>query len=200
MTGPDELRKLAKRMAWQHGEVKGNVLAHHNELCEAALAAADAWKKDVRFAMAGWNGAERTLDAVRKRLKAAEKLLMAAPHSFVPTANWSRAVGEWLFGDAALAEEEKVLHNGPAWSPPIVNPDFDTDVGGADVFKSWAEETGAVGIEATWRPVRFSQSMTCPLCHETFGVIVTANVRGAAWMDDLSAVVPCAALAGEEKP
>ena len=99
---------------------------------------------------------------------------------------------------AALAGDEKVLHNGPAWSPPIANPGFDTDVGGADVFKSWAEETGAVGIEATWRPVRFSQSMTCPLCHETFEIIVTANVRGAAWMDDLSAVVPCAALAGEK--
>ena len=95
-------------------------------------------------------------------------------------------------------EVGEVLRNGPAWSPPIANPDFDTDVGGADVFKSWAEETGAVGVEATWRPVRFNQSMTCPLCRETFEIVVTANVRGAAWMDDLSAVVP--ALTGEEKP
>ena len=115
MTGPDELRKLAKRMAWQHGEVKGNVLAHHNELCEAALAAADAWKKDVRFARAGWNGAERTLDAVRKRLKAAEMLLKVADEFnetkdlyYLTFANFAEMpeVAKVLEERAALAGEE----------------------------------------------------------------------------------------------
>jgi hypothetical protein len=93
MNGPDELRKLADNdEPWE---------------AEILRAAADAWEEQLRFAMAGWNGAERVLDATRTRLEAAEKETMAYHEAVALKLLEPDARRVFDAVEAALAGEEK---------------------------------------------------------------------------------------------
>lgn len=140
------------------------------------------------------------------RLAEAEKLLMAAPHSFAPTDNWSKAVGKFLFGDAALAHDES-SPQGFGWRDGKLYADDGSVMYPKEEEMRYAAEVAAGVYKNSDASLRTRlEAAECPdkLTAGALARLIEANKVPSPWRDTGTRLKAfgrwLAALAGEEKP